>query len=331
MTIAVPIFLTIAIEAFVRGVVDTGMQFDLEMWKYAREIKRLSANSQIGHEHRPDAHALLMGVDVTTNRNKLRDREIPFERTTGKFRILMLGDSLTFGWGVRVEQTFAKRLESKLNDNGIAAEVINAGVGNYNTSMEVAYYFAEGYCYRPDIVVLNYFINDAEEMPHYQFSWLQRQSAALTFIASRIDIIMRRLHVATRQDWYTYFRNLYDTSESNAGWRGVEDAVQRFAKFNRDRGIEAIVINLPELRQLKPYPFKVEERQVRTLAEQNGLIYLDALPAIADLQPQSLWVSDQDPHPNSVAHDRFAAFIYDFLKSRNLPRTNLQLDDCKSH
>src|SRR5712691_3905723 len=76
--------------------------------------------------------------------------------------IAMLGDSLTVGWGVPVDDTFAKRIERMYAAAGIDAEVINFGVGNYNTVQEVQAFLAQGYRYRPDVVVLNYFVNDAE-------------------------------------------------------------------------------------------------------------------------------------------------------------------------
>ena len=61
------IILGVLLEIGVRLVVDDGTNLDLEMWKYAHRIKQRSANPLIGHEHRPYAHAHLMGVDVATN------------------------------------------------------------------------------------------------------------------------------------------------------------------------------------------------------------------------------------------------------------------------
>jgi len=120
-------FLALAIEALVRCTVDDGMQYDIEMWKYAREVKRISGDPLIGHEHAPDRHAVLMGVDFTTNSKGLRDREFPYARTPGKLRIHMLGDSMTVGWGVNVQDTFAKRIERMYADRGIHAEAIKPG------------------------------------------------------------------------------------------------------------------------------------------------------------------------------------------------------------
>ena len=42
------------------------MHFDLEMWKYARELKQIAGDPALGHEHRPHTRARLMGVDVRT-------------------------------------------------------------------------------------------------------------------------------------------------------------------------------------------------------------------------------------------------------------------------
>src|SRR5207302_1625735 len=144
MVTAMLLIVMAGIELFVRLVIDNGMQFDLEMWKYATEIKQIAANPLIGHEHRPNSRAHLMGVDVVINSKGLRNREIAYERRPGTLRILMLGDSFTEGWGVASSDTFASRVERLLAERGIAAEVINAGVGNYNTAMEVSYFLAEG-------------------------------------------------------------------------------------------------------------------------------------------------------------------------------------------
>ena len=62
-------------EIYVAKVIDDGMQFDLEMWRYAKYIKRQSASPAIGHEHTPNTRAHLMGADVAISSQGLRDRE----------------------------------------------------------------------------------------------------------------------------------------------------------------------------------------------------------------------------------------------------------------
>jgi hypothetical protein len=55
-----------------------------------------------------------------------KDREFSI-RKTSRFRILAIGDSFTFGWGVNNEDTWCKRLEADLRDRGIDVEILNLG------------------------------------------------------------------------------------------------------------------------------------------------------------------------------------------------------------
>ena len=100
--LAVLVF-AVAVELTTRLVIDDGFEFDLEMWKYANALKRVSDIPGIGHEHRPNQTARLMGVDVSINAQAIRDTEYPHIKPPGSTRILMLGDSVTLGWGVKVK------------------------------------------------------------------------------------------------------------------------------------------------------------------------------------------------------------------------------------
>ena len=85
VTVLVPVLVTaLAFEVLTRLVVDDGMQYDLEMWKYARDVKQISADPLIAHEHAPDRRARLMGVDFRTNSKGLRDREFSYDQSSGK-------------------------------------------------------------------------------------------------------------------------------------------------------------------------------------------------------------------------------------------------------
>src|SRR6185369_1574499 len=77
--------------------------------------------------------------------------------------VVALGDSLTFGWGVPEGQTFADQLERLLDAQcpraARRATVLNAGIGNSNTSMEVARYNVFLQSLHPSWLILGYFIN----------------------------------------------------------------------------------------------------------------------------------------------------------------------------
>jgi lysophospholipase L1-like esterase len=290
------------LEVFCRLVIDDGMRLDLEMWKYATDVKEPAVPPALGHVHRPNARAHLMGVDVRTNAQGFRGGELSAAKPAGVRRVLLLGDSLTMGWGVREEDTLATLVERRLNRDGRRFEVINAGVGNYNTAMEVALFEAKGPATDPDIVVLNYFINDAEPTPVPGGNWLTRRSTLVNFVAGRLDTMLRSFGAAP--DWRQYYDALY--RDEQPGWQLTRRSIERFAALCRARRIQCLVVNLPELRRITDYPFAHIERKVRAEVETHGLPYLDLLPALAGRDPAGLWVSPEDAHPNAAANVLFA-------------------------
>jgi hypothetical protein len=119
------------------------------------ELGRLHRYSaRYGWELRPGARVLVDGRPTTINRLGQRGAEHPLARTPGVVRVLMLGDSLAFGYGVADEETFAARLERS------GFEVLNLAVPGYGTDQELLRLESEGPRWRPDVVVLNYCVEN---------------------------------------------------------------------------------------------------------------------------------------------------------------------------
>jgi lysophospholipase L1-like esterase len=310
------LILGLGIEGYVRFFADDGMQYDLEMWKYARDIKQLSPDPLLGHIHAPNRKATLMGVQFETNSKGLRDREFSYERSSGMLRILMLGDSLTVGWGVPLEETFTKRLERMYAAQGNKAEVINAGVGNYNTIQEVRYFLTEGYKYNPDVVILNFFVNDAEPiLPHNNPSVPLRMCYACNFIVGRLDTLMRKFFV--KQDWAQYYLALYNDGQVK-GWLDARDYILKLADYCKAHGIRLIIASLPELHDVRNYRFQRITDLVHEAANQYKVEFVDVLPYVNDQNSSDLWVTPPDPHPNSIANNLIAHALFEVLQKASI-------------
>ncbi|MFC1627063.1 SGNH/GDSL hydrolase family protein [Patescibacteria group bacterium] len=107
----------------------------------------------------------------TTNSLGYRGPEFTVKKPANTYRILMLGDSLTFGWGVEDNQTFSYLLPDFFDNQyqGKNLEIINAGFyDGYAPDNYYAYLKAEGLELEPDLVILNLFpwndISDLKEM-----------------------------------------------------------------------------------------------------------------------------------------------------------------------
>ena len=287
-----------AVEGLIRLILDDGMLYELEMWKYARDVKVRDPRPDLGHRHRPNAEAQLMGVDVRTSSQGLRGPDIAEQAAPGVARIAFVGDSTTLGWGVAERDTFAARVIADLVKAGRKVDGFNLGVGNYNTLQELTLFREVGVPLKPDIVVLTYFINDAEPMPDYSDdSWLTRHSAAWVVLGYRVDSLARQFGEAPH--WKRYYRDLYQPKAP--GWLQTQNSLNGFATTARDIGAKIVVYHLPELRELKPYPFADVTAKVRAVVEKDGMPFVDLLPTMETLDPPSLWVTVPDPHPNANA------------------------------
>lgn len=88
-------------------------------------------------------------IEYQINSHGLRDSETTHEKPEGVFRIVLLGDSRTFGYGVPIEKHFSKILEGYFKD----VEVINMGVSGYGVDQQLLQLRSEGCRYKPDLVL----------------------------------------------------------------------------------------------------------------------------------------------------------------------------------
>lgn len=103
-------------------------------------------------------------TQVHTNGLGMRDVESNRPQS-GRTRILVMGDSYTFGHGVEGKESFPKRLESLLNEGnpGRVVEVLNGGVPGYSTVQEVRLLRRLLPKIQPDIVIIAFYSgNDLE-------------------------------------------------------------------------------------------------------------------------------------------------------------------------
>lgn len=105
---------------------------------------------------------------LRTNALGMRDREYPAEKPPGSFRILALGDSVTFGVQVPVADTWENQLERALGSRGPPGEsfeVLNLGVPGYNTEQSWLRYQRRGAQLGADLVLLQWGSNDLTMSP----------------------------------------------------------------------------------------------------------------------------------------------------------------------
>jgi hypothetical protein len=120
-------------------------------------------DASLGTRLSPGYDGWFAGVPVRINSLGFRDnREYRLEKAPGTFRILVLGDSVTFGHGASFETTYPYLLEMRLQSwrPDVQWEVWNLGVPGYNTAQELAQLLELGERFAPDLVVVGFYLND---------------------------------------------------------------------------------------------------------------------------------------------------------------------------
>ena len=263
-----------------------------------------------------------------------RDVERSMSKDPETVRMVVIGDSFTFGSGIdSPEDVYTRLLERKLNETGSSNkfEVINLGLSTYSTRDELDVLHKLGLKLHPDVVVLGYFINDAEgphstarfeEMfsPRYLIparikNWLYSRSFMYYFLASRLNNINRAL-IFKGKSYEDYLVYLY--SDANPDFSEHKTCLAQFINTCTEKGIAVIVVNIPLINNFERYPFSYVNRYIQDIAVSNGAMYVDLLSHFSAYDPKELRVSFLDGHMNKLAHKITAEVLCKTLQEKRI-------------
>ncbi len=111
----------------------------------------------------PNYDGWFAGVPVHINSLGFRDsREYALPKAPNTFRIIVLGDSVTFGHGSVYEHTYPRLLEQRLKAwrPSVDWQVWNLGVPGYDSAQELTTLLSDGPRFQPDLVVVGFLQND---------------------------------------------------------------------------------------------------------------------------------------------------------------------------
>jgi lysophospholipase L1-like esterase len=283
---------------------------------------RLSKNQRIIYELIPNLSVIIpykilkKNLPVTINSDGFRGKSIPIHKSPQSIRIVGIGDSLMFGWGVKDEEVYLSILSELLNSNypKFSWEFINMAVEGYNTVMEVETLKEKGLQYKPDIVIIHYAWNDF---------FLPR------FIREQED------YFALNQSFIIkYFRKTLKTIKAIRAPRNFSDPKfafdpQKAPKQYRDMvGIRAYNKAMKELQSLSiKHKFDVvvlayePSENIKNISLQLGFHMLDFTPLWEKyaskqnfLDAEAAWrIHKDDSHPSVIAHKFIAETLSTML------------------
>jgi hypothetical protein len=249
-----------------------------------------------------------------------------FDVTDNRKRVLFVGDSYTFGWGVEQDEVLTRSVERALAKPpyNLGIDAYNLGVPGYNTVQEYHLLTQVLDRYAPSLVVLGYVMNDAQPQHnvhvrpsiHYRYvtSWL------LTFVREQIND-----HVYDGEPVLATGVNAPDTDylgavkENAPKWAAGRQAFVDMVSLCKSREIPFIVVIFPSYNMAftHRYPFRRIHTEVSLWAEDQGVKAVDMLPYLENRDYREFRV-EGDGHPNASAFNQtaevLAPLIYEYIE-----------------
>lgn len=260
-------------------------------------------------------------VPIRTNSLGLRNAEVVQSKPAGDFRILALGDSVTFGWGLRGEDTYPSQLASLLATLRPTQrfEVINAGVSGYGTWQQALWLEEAGLALQPDVVIVQVHLNDASDNLWGTLGWQSKggwlaQHSKLAQLVQRVaGSAAPRSDVPCATDW--------KVGTDQVCWQRTEELLSDLRSAAQNADATTVLIPSPMRWQVEPGVRDVRawvdaaryQDVLRQYAERSGWLYVDPLPAFRQAYStgQSLFLDIG--HPNEAGQRLMAQELYNAL------------------
>jgi lysophospholipase L1-like esterase len=282
--------------------------YDIEMWRYAKELKVRSDDPSLDFGHARSASAVLQNVAIRLNEKGLRNGPIEPNPPGGR-RIVFLGGSIALGWGVAEENTVEARIERMLRASGERVQVLNGGVGNYNAKRYVSRFFKELTDLNPTDIVVHYFLRDAEDLEPGNGNVILRHSE----LGVTLWIAFHRLFDRSgEKSLVDHYRAVY--APEAPGFLTMQASVKELADYAKTHQIRIYLAMTPDVHNLVDYKFDFVHGTMSQIAQANGYTYVDLLPAMRGHPPEALFAMPGDPHPNALGHQLMAEAIFPVIK-----------------
>ena len=265
------------------------------------------------YELQPDLDVLYKKVRFRTNSFGMRDRHYARPKPLGTFRVAVVGDSLTMGTGVVIEEVYHARLERSFNDEFERPrfEFLNFGVSGYQLPQYLAVIEEKVPAWEPDLILIGLSSND------HIYLERARRSAKGPYRVKPVTNPFFEIHLVP------WIQSIGKNARRGAGPEArlapafrdhLERYLARIAAATDALGVPALLVYLNSAR----HPFGRVIDAIAEIAAETGLPFVDASSAFPNLPHPRFWIYPADGHPNGAAHALFAERLGRELRERDL-------------
>ncbi|MFT5287914.1 MAG: lysophospholipase L1-like esterase [Planctomycetota bacterium] len=333
----------VLIEGFTRLFDPLGVSHFLNMARYRGEFCEVRLDSDRLFVHRTNGEMDLHGWEIRTDSRGFRGPEREMPKPAGTKRILFIGDSVTFGWGVNAEDTFVSMIEEEfaVREKGQATnpantfrlETVNGGHLFHDSTQERGVLEEAGLDYEPDVIVLVFVSNDTHPTAQMLKPAKQRTvtltETDLAEINSRAAVLENLRTIEEPLPFthqllkfmFTLYRNhrfiqraenegrkptMLDRAgvDTELGWNLAQKAILEMKGMADEIGARFVVLDISEIERLEQF------------CEQETLLFGRIQHGENELT--DVRNSRSDPHANRKGHRQYADKILQVIDELNL-------------
>lgn len=303
------IFIIIVCELFLRLKHSIIPNYDIEMWKYSKNLKVKSENKKIGHIHIPNKEAVLQKVKISINNIGMRGDDIDLNNLDiYEKKIMFIGSSMLLGWGVDEQNIFTSILKKKSLNDKKNWLILNAGVGNYNTQRYIENYFENLSNIKIDNLLIAYFINDTEILLPNNSNFFERNTHLGVLVWKYIN---SKKNIFQNENVVDYYKHIYE--DDYEGFKVAKNELKKLKKHCVINYIKCQIILIPHVLDINPYKFKFINEKIIKFSNNIGLDVYDFLNDLQKYENKKLMNDYNDRHINAFSHKIIGEKLYEIL------------------
>lgn len=258
------------------------------------------------------------GRTVHINALGLRDDECPAAKPAGETRVLVVGDSVTYGVDVGQDEPFPRRLAEALTARGrTGVRTLNAGVPGYDLQQYLLWIERYGLALSPDLILIGLYQNDIQIAPR-PTPYVDFPGRALlrrTAMYEALDGFVNRTFLSAgdtedaENDEFVRLLDAYvgldsidpDLPEWQRKVRLAREILERLADLGEEHDVKIAVLMLPAFADTKePGTVKLFEKLGQTL-DKRSIKHHVVLTPLADRHPD-VWLAHDPGHFSPLGH-----------------------------
>ena len=274
-----------------------------------------------------DCYTKIGHKPVHVNAQGTRGPEFQTEKPPGTLRILSLGDSRTFGWGLTDDETYSRRLEHLLRQQvgpGRTVEVINAGVNAWSYPQMYVYFRDFGLQYHPDYVIVggaNLWTQFSEKnSPEFvrQFMWRVRLKNFLRHFAIYhfvVEVQLENFYQRERTKFIPVDPKqdaLFKAQQQSDPDAVFGDAIENLCQVAQTNHVRPVLLFLPQVSELTATGRVAVLEVNRAASKKFGVPLVDMT---ADLKPRgkALYLDADPVHLNAQGNAMVAERLFETI------------------